>query len=143
MPTQAPSTAAPDWIHSVAILPLQDTSPNSAHDALATEMTDKLTSALGQISEWKVIDSQSAAQYRSTTKSKMQIARELHVEGLMEGSIQGINNRIHLTLQLTDGSGDHEMWAMTYDRDSADLQELANEIARDIAQLQLSRPSRD
>jgi serine/threonine protein kinase/tetratricopeptide (TPR) repeat protein len=126
-------------IRSIAVLPLSNVSANSDEQYFADGMTDELVSEISQVHALRVISQTSGAQYRDTKKPIPQIAKELGVDGLIEGSVLRVNDRARVTVQLVHGSTDSHVWSKTYDRASKDVIGLQDEIASDIArELQVS-----
>lgn len=121
-------------IHSIAVLPLQNLSGNPAQEYFTDGMTDALTTDLAEISSLRVISRTSAMHYKKSEKTLPEIARDLNVEAIVEGTVQRIDNRVRVTAQLIDGNSDRHLWARSYDRDLQDTFSLQSEIARSIAQ---------
>ncbi len=97
-------------------------------------MTDELTTQLAKIGSIRVISRTSAMHYRDTQKPLPEIARELGVDAVVEGSVARAGNRVRIRAQLIQGATDLHLWAESYDRDMNDLFRLQGEVARDIAQ---------
>lgn len=121
-------------IDSIAVLPLENLSGDPAQEYLADGMTEELISTLGQIGALRVISRTSIMQFKGTKKSVPQIARELGVDGVIEGSVLRSGNRIRVTAQLIHGTRDRHIWSNSYERDLKDLIALQNEVARAIAE---------
>jgi eukaryotic-like serine/threonine-protein kinase len=130
--TKAPAGDAPR-IRSIAVLPLRNISGDPDQDYFADGMTEALTMSLAHISALNVIAPTSATRYKGTAKTAPEIARDLKVDALVEGSVQHSAGRIAITAQLIETSSDRALWAKPYDRDLRDLFVLPNEIARAIA----------
>ena len=96
-------------------------------------MTDALTTGLAQVSALSVIARTSTLRYEGTQKTTPEIARELHVDAVVEGSVQRSGDRVRITAELVDGSNDHQLWAKSYERDARDALGLQNEVAQAIA----------
>jgi TolB-like protein/Flp pilus assembly protein TadD len=120
-------------IQSLAVLPLQNLSRDPEQEYFADGMTDALITDLARIGALKVISRTSSMQYKQTTKSLPQIARELNVEGIVEGTVQRSGDRVRITAQLIEASKDRHVWAESYERDLRDILRLQSEVARDIA----------
>ena len=129
---RAPGNNGPR-IQSLAILPLTNLSGDPSQDYFVDGMTDALITEMSQIGSVKVISRTSALRYRHTDKSLPQIARELNVDGVVEGTVQRSDGRIRITAQLIQGATDKHLWAGTYDRKIEDALSLQGEIARSIA----------
>ncbi len=121
-------------IQSLAVLPLTNLSGDPAQDYFTDGLTDALIGDLSQISEVKVISRTSSMQYKQTKKSLPDIARELGVDAVIEGTVQRSGDRVRVTAQLIQGATDKHIWAGTYDRNLADALTLQGDIARTIAQ---------
>ncbi len=98
-------------IHTLAVLPLQNLSGDSTQEYLSDGMTDVLITDLAQSSSLKVISHTSTTQYKQTNKSLPEIARELNVDGIVEGTVQRSGNRVLVTAQLIQGATDKHIWA--------------------------------
>jgi len=121
-------------IRSLVVLPLQNLSGDPNQDYLADGMTDELTTQLARISSIRVSSRTSAMHYKGTQRALPEIARELKVDAVVEGSIIRVGDRIKLTAQLIDASRDQHLWADSYERDLQDLLSLQVEIARNVAE---------
>ena len=121
-------------IGSIAVLPLKNFSGNSADDYFADGMTDELITNLAKISSLRVTSFTSVAPYKATTKPLPQIARELHVDAVLEGSVVRAGDQIRITTQLIYGPSDKHLWAEEYQRALRDVLTLQREVARDVAQ---------
>jgi len=97
-------------------------------------MTEALTTGLAQISALSVIARTSAMRYQGTPKTIPEIARELHVDAVVEGAVQRSGDRVSITAQLIEASSDRHLWAKSYVRDLRDTLALQNEVAQAIAQ---------
>lgn len=120
-------------IHSVAVLPLQNLSADPAQEYFSDGMTDALITDVAQISSLKVISRTSIMGYKRTDKSLPEIARELNVDGIIEGTVQRSGDRVRVTAQLIHGPSDKHLWANTYDGEIHDTLALESNIAEDIA----------
>lgn len=120
-------------IDSLVVLPFENLSGDRQHDALADSLTDAVITSLGQISGLRVISRTSALTYVGTSKTVPQIARELNVAAVVEGTIQQSATRVQVNLKLIDASSDRTLWAESYQRDVQNTLELNNQIARAIA----------
>ncbi len=128
---QAP---APTGIHSLAVLPLANFSNDAAQDYFADGMTDELTTELARISALRVISRTSAMQYKGAHKPLPQIAKELNVDAVVEGSVLRAGNQVRITAQLIRAASDTHLWAESYDGDLRDVLHLQKQVARNIAQ---------
>ncbi len=120
-------------IRSLAVLPLVNLSGDPQQDYFADGMTEELTMGLAQISALRVVSRTSANRYKGTNRPILEIARELGVEAIVEGSVLRSDNRVRVTAQLIDAASDTHLWARSYERDLQDVLRLQNEIARAVA----------
>jgi eukaryotic-like serine/threonine-protein kinase len=120
-------------IRSLAVLPLRNVSRDPDQQYFADGMTDALTTGLAQVGALSVIARTSTLRYERTQKTTPEIARELHVDAVVEGSVQRSGDRVRITAELVDGSNDHHLWAKSYERDARDALGLQNEVAQAIA----------
>ncbi len=122
-------------IDSIAVLPLDNLSGDPEQEYFTDGMTEALTTELSKISALKVISRTSAMHYKGVKKPPMpQIARELGVDGLIEGSVQREGDQVRITVQLIHGPTDKHLWAESYQRELRGILALQSEVARDIAQ---------
>jgi TolB-like protein/DNA-binding winged helix-turn-helix (wHTH) protein len=126
-------TATPR-IRSLAVLPLANLSNDPAQEYFTDGMTDALITELSQISALKVISRTSMMQYKKTDKSLPQIARELDVDAVVEGTVQRSGDRVRISAQLIQGATDKHIWASSYDRSMQDVLSLQGDIANEIAE---------
>ena len=123
----------PPLIKSLAVFPLENLSGDPAQQYFADGMTDELTTELAKIHSLRVISRHSIMQYRGGTKPLPQIARELNVDAVVEGTVMRSGDRVRITAQLIEASGDRHLWAESYERDMHDVLKLQDDFARDIA----------
>ena len=121
-------------IKSIAVLPLKNLSGDSAQEYLADGMTEALIGRLAGIHDLRVISHTSVMQFKNPQLSVPQIAKMLHVDAIVEGSVMREGNRIRVTAQLIRGSTDEHFWSETYDRELSDALTLQSELAQTIAQ---------
>jgi serine/threonine protein kinase/Flp pilus assembly protein TadD len=126
------SPSAPH-IESLAVLPLRNFSGDPKQDYFADGITDELTSNLAQISALRVTSRTSAMQFRETKEPLPQIAKQLNVDAVVEGSVTRSGNRVRITAQLIEAKSDRHLWAKSYERNLQDVLTLQDEMARDIA----------
>jgi TolB-like protein/DNA-binding winged helix-turn-helix (wHTH) protein/tetratricopeptide (TPR) repeat protein len=124
--------AAP--IRSLAVLPLENLSGDSAQEYFADGMTDELIAALGQISALRVISRTSVMPYKRARRRLPQIARELNVDAVVEGTVRRSGGQVRITAQLIDARDDKHLWSETYGGDLRDTLTLQNRVARAIAE---------
>lgn len=125
--------AAPPEIQSIAVLPLTNLSNDPAQEYFSDGLTDELITELAKTGELKVISRTSTIGFKKAGKSIPEIGRQLHVDAIVEGTVQRVENRVRIRAQLIHAESDHHIWAESYDRDVSDLLGLEREVARDIA----------
>lgn len=123
----------PYQIRSIAVLPLANLSADPNQQFFPDGVTDELITNLAQISSLRVISHTSAMAYAGTHKSAPQIARELGVDALVEGSVVRSGDRVRITVQLIQAASDRHLWAHTYDLQLSDVLTVQGELARAIA----------
>jgi len=121
-------------IRSLAVLPLESLSADASQDYFADGMTDELIADLGQISALRVISRTSVMPYKRARKSLPQIARELNVDAVVEGTVLRSGDRVRITAQLIQATADKHLWAGSYEGDLRDTLALQNTVARSIAE---------
>jgi serine/threonine-protein kinase len=120
-------------IHSLAVLPLANLSGDPEQEYFADGMTEELITDLSKIGSLKVISRTSVMQYKDTRKPLREIGRELGVQGVIEGSVRRVGDRVRITAQLIYAPSDTHLWAESYDRDLHDVLKLQGEVAQVIA----------
>jgi eukaryotic-like serine/threonine-protein kinase len=120
-------------IRSIAVLPLENLSRDPEQEYFADGMTDALITDLSKIGALRVISRTSAMHFKGTKKTLPEIARELNVDSLVEGSVMRSGDRVRITAQLIQARTDQHLWAETYERDLGDVLRLQSEVAQDIA----------
>jgi TolB-like protein/DNA-binding winged helix-turn-helix (wHTH) protein/Tfp pilus assembly protein PilF len=123
----------PHQIRSIAVLPLRNLSRDADQGYFADGMTEALTTGLAQISALSVIAESSLTRYSGTKKAASEIARELQVDALVEGTVQRSGGRVMISAHLIDGSSNRQLWAKSFERDLRDVLALENEVAQAIA----------
>jgi TolB-like protein/tetratricopeptide (TPR) repeat protein len=123
----------PHPVQSIAVLPLANLSGDPNQQFFADAVTDELITNLAQISSLRVISHTSAMAYAGTHKPAPQIARELGVDALVEGSVARSGDRVRITTQLIRAASDSHLWAHTYDLQLSDVLTVQGELARAIA----------
>jgi TolB-like protein len=129
-------------IESLAVLPLDNLSRDPEQEFFADGMTESLTSDLARIGAMKVISRTSAMRYKGVRKPLPEIARELGVDAVVEGSVMRVGDRVRITAQLIEAATDRHLWAERYERDVRDVLAIQSEVAQAIAreiQVQLTR----
>ena len=120
-------------IQSIAVLPLENLSGDPAQEYFADGMTEELTTDLGKIAGLRVISRTSAMHYKGTRKTLPEIARELNVDAVVEGSVLRSGDRVRITAQLIEAPSDTHLFARSYERELRDVLVLQNDVARAIA----------
>jgi TolB-like protein/DNA-binding winged helix-turn-helix (wHTH) protein/Flp pilus assembly protein TadD len=129
-----PPTSAAPRLDSIAVLPLDNLSGDASEDFFVDGMTDQLITDLAQVGSLRVISRTSVMRYKGTKKGLPEIARELNVNAIVEGSVIRSGQRVRVTAQLLEAPTDQHLWAETYDRDLGDVLKLQGEVADAIAQ---------
>ncbi len=117
----------------LGILPFKNISPDPKDGYIAEGLTEELISVISQVRGLRVISRTSVMQYLATTKSVSQIAAELGVGSILEGSVRKAGNRLRITAQLIDAPSDRHLWTQLYDRDLDDVFAVQTEIAKQVA----------
>jgi TolB-like protein/DNA-binding winged helix-turn-helix (wHTH) protein len=120
-------------IESLAVLPLVNLSGDPEQDFFADGMTEALITDLGKISALRVISRTSVVQYRGTRKPLPEIARELNVDGLVEGTVSRSGNHLRITANLLQASPEKHLWAESYESEVGDVLALQGQVAQAIA----------
>jgi TolB-like protein/DNA-binding winged helix-turn-helix (wHTH) protein/Tfp pilus assembly protein PilF len=129
----SPASAAPR-MSSIAVLPLDNLSGDPSQEYFVDGMTEQLITDLAQVGSLRVISRTSVMRYKGTKKRLPEIAQELNVDAVVEGSVIRSGQRVRITAQLLQASTDRHLWAQTYDRDLGDVLGLQSEVAEAIAQ---------
>jgi TolB-like protein/tetratricopeptide (TPR) repeat protein len=119
---------------AIAVLPLENLSGDSEQEYFADGMTEALICDLARISALSVISRTSVMRYKRSNKSLPEIARELKVEGLIEGTVMRAGDRVRITAQLIDARTDRHLWSDRYDRELSDVLALQSDVARAVAE---------
>ena len=120
-------------IDSIAVLPLENLSHDPEQEHFADGMTEELTTTLGQIRALRVISRTSVMRYKDTKKPLPEIARELKVDAVIEGTVLRSGNRVRITANLLHAPTDRHLWAASYERDLGDVLTLQRDLARTVA----------
>ena len=143
--TAAASRMGPHWrellspaasrlaINSIAVLPLQNLSHDPNQEYFADGMTDELITTLSQIAGLRVIARSSVMRYKNTNEPVSDIAKQLHVAAVVEGTVLSAGGQVRITAQLIEPSSDQNLWAQSYDGNLKNVITLQNSVARDIA----------
>ena len=129
-----PGSLPPPSIRSLAVLPLENLSSDASQDYFSDGMTDELITELGQFNELLVISRTSAMMYKGARKPLPEIARELHVDAVVEGTVLRSGSRVRITAQLILASVDKHLWAQSYEGELSDILTLQKKVARSIAE---------
>jgi serine/threonine-protein kinase len=130
---QGPTPARPVHARSaIAVLPFQNLSGEGPHAYFAGGLHDELLTQLTKVAALKVISRTSVMGYQGTSKPLKQIATELGVGSVVEGSVQVVGGRLRVTVQLIDAATDEHLWAERYDRTLADAFAIQSEVAQQI-----------
>jgi TolB-like protein/Tfp pilus assembly protein PilF len=120
-------------IRSVAVLPLENLSGAPEQEYFADGLTESLITALAKVPGLRVISRTSIMQYKHAQKTLPQIARELSVDAIVEGSVRRDGDRVRITAELIEARTDQHLWTETYDRDLSDILNLQSQVAAAIA----------
>ncbi len=132
LPASAASAAFPE--KSIAVLPFENLSEEKANAFFTDGVQDEILTDLAKIADLKVISRTSVMQYKTgVARNLREIAQQLGVAHLVEGSVQRVSNRVRVNAQLIDARNDAHLWAQTYDRDLADVFAIQSEVAKAIA----------
>ncbi len=133
-------------IQSLAVLPMENLTGDPKQDYFADGMGDALTTELSQIKKLRVISRTSVMQYKDKHESPAQIAQELGVDALVEGSVLRSGDRVRISAELVQPQTGQNLWAQSYERPVTDILALQSDVARDIVtqiQIQLTQPERE
>jgi serine/threonine protein kinase/tetratricopeptide (TPR) repeat protein len=122
----------PPQIHSIAVLPLVNVSGDPEEEYFADGVTDELITELAQVGELRVISRTSVMTYKGAKKPLPQIARELGVDAVVDGSVQRSGDKVRINAELIQASTDRLLWAKSYERDLSDILTLQSAIAKAI-----------
>jgi TolB-like protein/DNA-binding winged helix-turn-helix (wHTH) protein len=122
----------PVKIESLAVLPLVNLSGNPDEEYFADGMTEQLITELGKVRALRVISRQSVMQYKGTNKPVPQIARELHVDAVVEGSVMRAGDKVRITTQLVQANPERHLWSESYERNLREVLALQGDVARAI-----------
>jgi serine/threonine-protein kinase len=127
------SRARPAQIRSIAVLPLGNLSSDPREDYFADGVTEALITELAQIAGLRVISRTSVMVYKGAKKPLPQIARELHVDAIVDGSVQRSGDKVRINAELIEASTDRHLWAKSYERDLRDILTVQSAVAKAIA----------
>lgn len=118
---------------SIAVLPFNNISNDTLQQYFSDGITEDIITQLSRISDLKVISRTSVMQYKNTTKTIREIAKELNVAAILEGSVRKEGNKLRINAQLIDANTDKHIWAEQYDRDASEVFAIQSEVAQRIA----------
>jgi TolB-like protein/Flp pilus assembly protein TadD len=125
-------TSAPR-VQSIAVLPLENLSQDSEQEYFADGMTDALITNLGKISALRVISRTSVMRYKGTKPPLQEIARELQIDAVVEGTVARSGDRVRITVHLVQAAPEKHLWAESYERHLRDILVLQGDLSRAIA----------
>src|SRR5438309_3708363 len=125
--------ATPGRIKSLAVLPLENLSRDPEQEYFAEGLTEALITTLAKVGELRVVSRTSAMLYKGVHKSMREIARELDVDAIIEGTVLRVGRRVRITAQLIDAPKETHLWAESYERDLRDVLTLQAEVTQAIA----------
>ena len=128
-----PLFAKSSGLNSIAVLPLENLSGDPAQDYFVSGMHETLITELSKISSLRVISRTSMMQYKNSSKPAPQIAKELGVKVLLQGSVIRENDQVRITVQLVDGSSDKHLWSQEFNRELKSILSLYSDVAQQVA----------
>jgi TolB-like protein/DNA-binding winged helix-turn-helix (wHTH) protein len=134
LPTYSRRAGTGPVLRSIAVLPLQNLSGDASQEFFVDGMTEELITDLAKLSSLRVTSRTSVMRYKGSKKGLPEIARELNVDGIVEGSVMRSGNRVRVTAQLLNAPKDQHLWAESYERNLGDVLSLQSEVARAIAE---------
>ena len=132
--TALPSRSIGKSIESLAVLPLENLSRDHEQDYFADGMTDDLIADLSKISALRVLSRTSVVQYKGTNKTVPEIARELNVDAVIEGTVEREGSRVRITAQLIAAAPERHLWAEKYEANLSDVLTVQDSVAKAVAQ---------
>jgi TolB-like protein len=120
-------------IRSIAVLPLVNLSGDPSQDYFADGMTDELITMLARYTPLRVVSRTTAMQFKGVHRPLRDVAQQLGVDAILEGSIERSQNRVHMTVQLVRAKSDSHIWAQSYNRDVKEIFSLSSDLAQTIA----------
>jgi len=130
---ELPKQAAASTDKSVAVLPFENLSSDKENAFFAQGIQDEIITTLSRISGLRVISHTSTARYSSAPENLPEIAKQLRVTNVLEGSVQKAGDRVHINVQLIRADDDAHLWAQSYDRQLTDIFGVEAEVAKSIA----------
>jgi len=129
----ATTSTEPVLIRSLAVLPLANLSRDPEQEYFADGMTEELITSLARFSDLRVISRTSSMHFKGTKRTLPEIAKQLHVDGIVEGTVRRAGDRVRISAQLIHAPTDQHVWAESYERGLSDILALQSEVARAIA----------
>jgi eukaryotic-like serine/threonine-protein kinase len=129
----SPAKPAVSEIRSVAVLPLKNLSADASQEYFADGTTLDLITTLTKINSVSVISWTSVRGYKNSNKRMAEIAKDLNVDAIIDGSVRRSGDRVKITIELVEARGDRNLWAQSYDRELRDILQLQGEVASTIA----------
>src|SRR5205814_3729326 len=126
-------SSTPGRMRSLAVLPLENLSHDPQQEYFAEGLTEAPLTTLAKIGELRVVSRTSAMHYKNVRKPLREIARELEVDAIVEGTVLRAGHRVRITAQLIDAAKETHLWAESYERDLRDVLALQSEVAQAIA----------
>jgi len=126
------TTAPSRRVTSIAVLPLENLSGDPAQEYFSDGMTEELIACLAQVRALRIISRTSVMRYKGQRKAIPDIARELNVDAVVEGSVRRAGDRVRITVQLIDASSERHLWGKSYERDMKEVLALQGEVAAAI-----------
>jgi TolB-like protein/DNA-binding winged helix-turn-helix (wHTH) protein/tetratricopeptide (TPR) repeat protein len=120
-------------ISALAVIPLENLSRDPEQEYFTDGMTDELITNLAKMSQARVVSRTSVMHYKGSRKTLKEIAQELNVDAVVEGTVQRSGNRVRITAQLIQASTDSHLWAESYEQDLSGILDLQRNVATDIA----------
>src|SRR5947208_6694119 len=133
LPKQTAPTAIGAMDKSIAVLPFENLSSDKENAFFAQGIQDEIITTLSRISGLRVISRTSTAHYNSAPENLPEIAQQLRVTNVLEGSVQKAGDRVHINVQLIKADNDAHLWAQSYDRQLTDIFSVEGEVAKSIA----------
>jgi TolB-like protein/predicted negative regulator of RcsB-dependent stress response len=130
-----------ELIKSIAILPFADMSPNKDQEYFCDGMTEQITTNLSRLQKLRVRGRNSVMHFKNTNKTIPQIARDLNVNYVLEGSVRKVANRVRVTVQLIKAADDYHLWANDYDRELNNVLDVQDDIAKTVTGILLTKLS--
>jgi TolB-like protein/Tfp pilus assembly protein PilF len=130
---QASSPAPSSQIQSLAVLPLENLSPDPEQEYFTDGLTEALITSLAKVGALRVVSRTSAMHYKGVHRPVREIARELEVDAVVEGTVLRSGERVRISAQLIDARSDTHIWAESYERSLRDVLALHSEVAQAIA----------